>query len=36
MESFQAGKKHILISTDVSSRGIDIKNIETVIHFHCP
>ena len=25
-----------MISTDVSSRGIDIKNIKTVIHYHTP
>jgi len=25
-----------LITTDVASRGIDVKNVETVIHYHCP
>jgi superfamily II DNA/RNA helicase len=30
------GKKHILITTDVASRGIDVKNVSTVIHYHCP
>lgn len=25
-----------MITTDVASRGIDIKNIESVIHYHTP
>ena len=29
-------KKRILISTDVSSRGIDVKDINYVIHYHTP
>jgi len=35
MEKF-LNKKRILISTDVSSRGIDVKNVYCVIHYHTP
>lgn len=36
IENFSSGKKQILITTDVASRGIDINNVENVIHFHTP
>lgn len=36
IESFSEGKKHILVTTDVASRGIDINNIDSVIHYHTP
>lgn len=36
MENFSNSKKNILISTDVSSRGIDIKGVNSVIHYHTP
>lgn len=26
----------ILIATDIASRGIDVKNIKTVLNFECP
>lgn len=35
MNSFKADS-HILIATDIAARGIDVKNIKTVINFECP
>ena len=29
-------QKDVLIATDIASRGIDVKNIKTVINFECP
>ena len=26
----------ILVATDIASRGIDVKNIKTVVNFECP
>ena len=26
----------ILVATDIAARGIDVKNIKTVINFECP
>ncbi|KAK6354989.1 ATP-dependent RNA helicase [Orbilia brochopaga] len=31
-----ASQHQILISTDVAARGLDIKNVELVIHYHVP
>src|SRR5690606_16435856 len=36
LEDFNTGKVRILIATDVSYRGIDIKNVEYVINYDLP
>ena len=36
MEKFRNGRLEILISTDVMSRGIDIKYLRHVINYDCP
>ena len=33
---FSNGSANILVSTDLASRGLDIPNIENVIHYHLP
>ena len=33
---FKSGKIHILVATDIVSRGIDIDNIDLVINYHVP
>ena len=35
MNSFKADME-ILVATDIAARGIDVKNIKTVINFQCP
>lgn len=35
MNSFKADSP-ILVATEVAARGIDVKNIKTVINFECP
>jgi len=35
-ESFRSGKNRILISSNVSSRGIDVQQVSTVINFEVP
>ncbi len=35
-KSFTAGKKQVLIATDVAARGIDIKDIEWVLNYYLP
>ena len=36
IEKFQNKKKSILFCTDIGARGLDIKNIDLVIHYHIP
>jgi ATP-dependent RNA helicase DeaD len=36
MAGFRSGKVHILIATDVASRGIDVSNISHVINYDLP
>lgn len=36
MESFRDGKSAYLLATDVASRGLDIKNVSTVINYEAP
>ena len=36
MLNFASGKRQVLVSTDVASRGLDIRNVSLVIHFHLP
>ena len=36
IESFRAGRASFLLATDLASRGLDIKGIETVINFEAP
>jgi ATP-dependent RNA helicase DDX24/MAK5 len=36
LERFSASEKGILISTDVAARGLDINNIQYVIHYQVP
>ena len=33
LEAFKAGTHHVLVATDVASRGLDIKSIKTVVNF---
>ena len=35
MNAFKTNES-ILIATDIAGRGIDVKNIKTVINFECP
>jgi len=36
LKEFKEGKAHILVATDVASRGIDIKDIRYVVNFDMP
>lgn len=36
IESFRSGSASYLLATDLASRGLDIKNVETVINYEAP
>ncbi|KAF2200178.1 DEAD-domain-containing protein [Delitschia confertaspora ATCC 74209] len=36
VESFRSGKAQYLLATDLASRGLDIKNVNTVINYEAP
>lgn len=36
IEAFRSGAAHFLLATDLASRGLDIKGIETVINYEAP
>lgn len=36
MEQFRAGHIDILVATDLASRGIDVKEVSTVVNYHLP
>lgn len=36
LEGFRSGRYHVLVATDIASRGIDVKGIETVINYDLP
>lgn len=36
LEGFRSGRYRVLIATDIASRGLDIKDIETVINYDLP
>ncbi len=36
MESFKEGKLHVLVSTDVAARGIDVEDVDAVINYDLP
>lgn len=36
LNSFKAGKKKILVATDIASRGLDISNVAYVINYNVP
>lgn len=36
LQQFQDGKASFLIATDLAARGLDLRNVKTVINFHLP
>ncbi|KAG6031076.1 ATP-dependent RNA helicase, partial [Claviceps citrina] len=36
LEKFAASRNSILVATDVAARGLDIKDVDTVVHYHVP
>lgn len=36
LQEFRTGKSPLMIATDVASRGIDVKDIKTVINYDFP
>ena len=36
LADFRAGRMHVLVATDVASRGLDIKSIKTVVSLDAP
>lgn len=36
MRGFKKGRINLLIATDIAARGIDVKNLDYIIHYHLP
>jgi ATP-dependent RNA helicase DDX24/MAK5 len=36
IERFTSARSTVLVATDVAARGLDIKNVEQVVHYHVP
>jgi ATP-dependent RNA helicase DDX24/MAK5 len=36
LERFKASPKSILVATDIAARGLDISNVQHVVHYHLP
>ena len=36
LENFRRGKYSVLVATDVASRGLDIPNVDLVLHYELP
>lgn len=36
LERFKSSPKSILIATDIAARGLDISNVQHVVHYHLP
>ncbi|MHB8439221.1 MAG: DEAD/DEAH box helicase [Acidimicrobiales bacterium] len=36
LEDFTAGKMHVLVATDVAARGLDIDDVDVVVHYDPP
>lgn len=36
LDKFREGEANFLLCTDLASRGLDIKGVETVINYHFP
>jgi ATP-dependent RNA helicase DDX5/DBP2 len=36
IKEFKEGRSHILVATDVASRGLDVKDIKNVINYDLP
>lgn len=36
LAEFKSGKHHVLVATDVASRGLDIKSIKSVVNYDAP
>jgi ATP-dependent RNA helicase DDX24/MAK5 len=36
LEKFKSSSKSILVATDIAARGLDISNVQHVVHYHLP
>lgn len=36
LETFRTSNKHVLVATDVAARGLDIKDLDCVVHYQVP